>query len=230
MRFIAPLSLLYFAVLAIEVYAEIIEDIEMVWITKPLLMPILIMMFLANAKQNLPKERLFFTVALLFSLLGDVLLMFKMENLFVFGLAAFLVAHIAFIISFSGRIKASQVPIGQRLLAAIPFMVFVVGFMWYLYPYMASDANNAPLVIPVIVYASVIGMMGFTSVLRKKAVSNFGFWAVCLGALIFMASDSCIAINKFIFDGKLAFKGLIIMSTYGMAQYLMTVGTLHSHK
>lgn len=228
MRLLAPLSLLYFVVLAIDIYAEMIEDIEMVWFTKPLLMPILLVLFLMNAKSNAPKERLFFALALFFSLAGDVFLMFKNDDLFIFGLGSFLIGHLAYIISFAGRIKEAQVSIGGKVLSAIPFVIFVAVFLWFLYPNIMGDPETAPIFAPVVVYACIIATMGFTSLLRRKAVSDFGFWMVFGGALLFILSDSCIAINKFV--SPLEQPGLIIMSTYGMAQFLLTIGTLKSDR
>lgn len=228
MRLFSFLSLTYFLVLAIEIYAEIMDDLEMVWLTKPLLMPILLILFLSQGRQNPPKERLFFTLALLFSLAGDVFLMFKREDLFVFGLASFLIGHLSYIFSFWGRIKDARISAGNALLTAVPFIAFVLGFLWFLYPYVHADPKNAPLFIPVAVYASVIALMGFTSVLRKKGVSPQGFGLVFAGAVLFIVSDSCIAINKFV--EPLSQPGLVIMATYGLAQYLMTLGTLKSNK
>lgn len=228
MRLFSFLSLTYFLVLAIEIYAETMDDLEMVWITKPLLMPILLIIFLGRGRQNPPKERLFFTLALLFSLAGDVFLMFKREDLFVFGLASFLLGHLSYIFSFAGRIKDAQVSARQKLLTALPFVAFVAVFLVFLHPYINADPKTRPLFVPVAVYASVIGLMGYTALLRRKGVSPQGFQLVFGGALLFIVSDSCIAINKFV--EPLAQPGLIIMATYGLAQYLMTIGTLKSDK
>ena len=229
MRFFVPITLLYFIVLGIEIYAETINNLEWVWYTKPLLMPILLILFLLNSKINPRKERLFLVGALIFSLAGDVFLMFRREDLFVFGLASFLIGHIAYILSFNGRIKAANVSMMQKVLTSLPFVIFVLAFLWILYPYIMGKPETQPLFAPVSVYASVIALMGFTAFLRRKGVSGFGFWAVFGGAVLFMLSDSCIAINKFIMDEQMPYKGLIIMSTYGIAQYLMTIGTLKSN-
>lgn len=228
MRFFAPVSLLYFVILAIEIASETMDDLQMVWVTKPLLMPILLVLFLLNAQDNPSKEKIFFSLALLFSLAGDVFLMFKNDDLFVFGLASFLLGHLFYIVSFAGRIKAANVPLKDKLLTAAPFLVFVLCFLWFLYPYIMGNEETKPIFGPVVVYASVIGTMGFTALLRRKGVSDFGFWGVFGGALLFIISDSCIAINKFV--EPLPYPGLIIMATYGVAQYFMMVGTLVSNK
>lgn len=224
MRHFKVLSLFYFLVLAIEIYAEVMDDRQLVWFTKPILMPLLLVLFLLNAQQNQNKERIYFSLALIFSLAGDVFLMFKNDDLFVFGLGSFLIGHLAYILSFSGRIKDAKVPLLKKLLLALPFLVFVVSFLLFLHPYITSNPETQPIFIPVMVYASVIGTMGYTALLRKNGTTASSFILVFVGALLFVLSDSCIAINKFV--NPLPQSGLIIMLTYGVAQYLMTLGTL----
>ena len=228
MRFFSFLSIAYFAVLAVEIYAEITGNLHLVWFTKPLLMPVLLVLFLANAAKLPGRERLYFTLALIFSLGGDVFLMFKNDDLFVFGLGSFLLGHLAYILSFTGRIRDAKVSTGQKIMTALPFVAFVIGFLYFLRPYITASPETEPLFAPVAVYASVIGLMGFTAVLRRNGVSPNGFVWVMAGAFLFIISDSCIAINKFV--SPLSQPGLIIMLTYGLAQYLMTVGTLRSNK
>lgn len=228
MRFFAPLTLIYFVVLAVEIYAEVYGLRSWVYVTKPLLMPILILLFLANASKVLNKEKLFLTLALVFSLAGDVFLMFQLDELFVFGLASFLIGHLAYVLSFNGRIKEAALPLGTKLVLAIPFVGFVIGFLIFLFPYITANPETAPLFGPVAVYASVISLMGYTALLRKNAVSGTGFLYVFAGALLFIFSDSCIALNKFVAEFDAA--RFLIMATYGTAQYIITVGTLQSNK
>ncbi len=228
MRFFAPITLFYFAVLAVEIYAEIMDDLDMIWITKPLLMPLLLILFVMNWGKNKPKEKWFFAAALVFSLGGDVFLMFRRDDLFVFGLASFLIGHLAYILSFTERIREAGLPLLKKVVFALPFLIFVLSFLWFLHPHIVGKEETAPLFPPVMVYASVISLMGFTALLRKNAVSVRGFWMVFGGALLFVLSDSCIAWNKFV--SPLPQPGLIIMATYGLAQYLMTYGTLKSNR
>lgn len=227
MRFLAPVTLFYFCVLAAEIFAEITDDTEMIWISKPLLMPLLLVLFLTNGEKNQPKEKWFFAAALAFSLIGDVFLIFRRDELFVFGLASFLLAHLAYILSFSERIREADVALMNKLLSAIPFLLFVISFLWFLRPYILGNEQTASLFTPVVVYASVISLMGYAALLRKNSVSKPGFWMVFGGALLFILSDSCIAWNKFV--SPLPHGGLIIMGSYGLAQYLMTYGTLKSN-
>jgi uncharacterized membrane protein YhhN len=224
MHYFRPLTLFYFSVLAFEMYAESMQDLTVIYFTKPLLMPLLLVFFLLNNRKNAPAEKWLFSLALLFSLAGDVFLMFRRDDFFVFGLGSFLIGHLAYIVSFTVRIREAKISAMQILMKGIPFLLFVGAFLWFLHPYIMNDSETAPLFIPVAVYASIIALMGLGSLLRKNAVSDSGFWMVFLGALLFMVSDSCIAFNKFV--SPLPHAGVLIMATYGVAQYMITLGML----
>jgi uncharacterized membrane protein YhhN len=74
----------------------------------------------------------------------------------------------------------------------------------------------------IVVYATVISLMLLTAINRfsvaQKQSAQFVFW----GALLFVLSDTLLAINKFHtpFNGA----GVAVMATYGAAQYLLVRG------
>ncbi len=224
MRYLTPLSILFFLLLTVEIIADSLGHYTIGWICKPFLMPVLLALFWLNNTNNKPAEKLFFSLALVFSLAGDVLLMLRDDSLFVFGLAAFLTAHLCFIASFYGRIKGRKIGFAQWAYSLLPFAIFVSGFLSVLVPSLQATQLTKPLVVPITVYACIIGTMGFTALMRRGGVSNQGFSLVIAGALVFMLSDSFIALNRFI--TPLPQPTLLIMATYGIAQYLLTVGTL----
>src|SRR5450631_3316136 len=75
---------------------------EQQYIIKPLLIPVLIIYFLSQRKNTNNNLAKWIVVALFFSWAGDVLLMFDVKNslFFLFGLSAFLLAHIFYIVFF----------------------------------------------------------------------------------------------------------------------------------
>jgi uncharacterized membrane protein YhhN len=60
---------------------------------------------------------------------------------------------------------------------------------------------------------------------RIDKVKKKSFWLVLAGAILFVISDSAIAINKFSY--KFEYSGLVIMSTYIVAQYLIVTGYIN---
>jgi uncharacterized membrane protein YhhN len=77
--------------------------------------------------------------------------------------------------------------------------------------------------IPVIVYGLVISAMLVLALSLSPLKERIGLFIV-LGALLFVLSDSVLAINKFMrsFTGA----GVIIMLTYGMAQFFIVSGSI----
>jgi uncharacterized membrane protein YhhN len=152
--------------------------------------------------------RLWFVVALCFCLAGDVFLLFE-EKLFVYGLGAFLLGHVGYIVGFavSGNAEIVGVVLGAAL---------VVGLIATLGRTIieAVRANEPELTVPVSVYMAVISLMVVSAVATKNT------WAIA-GALLFYASDASIAWNKFIEEqpnGR-----LIIMVTYHLGQIGLVV-------
>jgi uncharacterized membrane protein YhhN len=78
--------------------------------------------------------------------------------------------------------------------------------------------------IPVLVYGIVISVM-FLLALHMLFIKNKEAGKLMMfGALLFIASDSILAINKFYESFEYA--GIAIMLTYGIAQLLITLGAV----
>jgi uncharacterized membrane protein YhhN len=156
--------------------------------------------------------------ALIFSLLGDILLLW--ENLFIYGLGAFLLAQVCYIIAFK---------ISQRNPNRIFNVNFIRTFFFNLPIYIAAafvyfliHKNLGALKIPVVIYIIIIVSMVTTARERFKRVNPDSFWQVFVGACFFFVSDGMIAINKFYFEFPEA--GIMIMGTYVIAQLLIVMG------
>jgi uncharacterized membrane protein YhhN len=183
-------------------------------ITKPLLMPALALFFYyetKNSESNRPKNRVYW--ALLFAWLGDVFLMFTGRNpiFFMIGLGSFLVMQILYVVIFKPfTLQNLKSKIGIALAILITGLVLLI----YLWP------NLGGLTVPVVLYfvailAMVLSALSYWS---RNSKAEIIFW----GALLFMISDSFIAINKF--HGPLPFSGFLVMTTYILAQWLIISG------
>lgn len=158
---------------------------------------------------------------LLFGLFGDCFLMFPHidPNFFLFGLASFLIGHLLYISAFYIDYKwEPSIEKRATWLAVIISGIFCLCFYLFLRPYL--DALN----IPVMIYAFVISLMAIMAVNRKGRVNTTSFNLIFYGAILFLISDSILAYNKFV--SPIKFSGLAIMSTYMLAQYLITMGAV----
>jgi uncharacterized membrane protein YhhN len=156
--------------------------------------------------------------ALIFSWVGDVLLMWS--NLFVFGLGSFLMAHVCYIIGFKVAQKNPEKIESVNFLRLFAYnlpIYLVAAYLYYLiYP------NLGALKIPVILYILVIVSMLSTARDRFGKVSASSFWQVFVGGSLFFISDGIIAVSRFYNDFPDA--GILIMGTYAVGQLLIVMG------
>jgi uncharacterized membrane protein YhhN len=160
-------------------------------------------------------------VGLFFGLLGDCLLMFVTvdASFFILGLAAFLIGHLLYISAFSldykgQRLNSRQISKWSLLIV----FVYCICFYWLL-----SD-HLGELKFPVLVYAVVISVLALVAINRREGVNLISFNLILLGAVLFLVSDSILAYDKFVTSFR--YSSLLIMSTYMLAQYFITIGTI----
>lgn len=167
--------------------------------------------------------------ALLLSFLGDCFLLIKgAKMLFILGLSSFLLAHICYIFAFKrdiNKISKEQL-LRDNLLIKISVLLFGSTLIVVLFSF--GNEGFATMKVPVSVYALVIMTMAFTAALRKSFVNAQSYLLVLIGACLFVFSDSVIALNKFtaLFENNNYLPRFLIMSTYGVAQYLIVKGIL----
>ncbi|WP_026729397.1 lysoplasmalogenase [Flavobacterium denitrificans] len=185
---------------------------------KPILIPLL--SFGVYFYRSFPTKNMLL-LALLFSWIGDVILLFADlgEIYFILGLVSFLISHIVYCVLFNKQPKIKKkrnfiiFGIGSVLIA-----LYLIGMLSVLLPTLGD------LQIPVIVYASVISIMllfAFNGYLVWQKPGNL---YVFFGAIAFVISDSILAINKFYAPFEKS--SFFIMLTYLVAQYLIVVGIL----
>jgi uncharacterized membrane protein YhhN len=215
------LLLVYLVFCIAEIVAEFFELQMLRYLVKPTLMIVLALYFYQESKPDITSFAKKILAALVFSWGGDVFLMFP--DLFLPGLISFLIAHIFYILAFTENIhRASERrSIVNIVLFALPFLFFSFTLFSFLLP------NLGEMMIPVGVYTSVITVMGISAAIRPQSVGKQSYIMVLAGAVIFMISDSIIALNKFMYHDELPYARIIIMVTYLLAQYLIVEGCLN---
>ncbi len=186
------------------------------YIFKPLLMVSLGFYFVNATILRGVRQKQFVFAAIVFSLLGDIFLMF--EGYFIQGLGAFLIAHIFYILAFQP--ESSRFFSKKELL--IPGTVVLI-YGGILLGIVLPNVGSA-LKIPIIVYSFTILIMLLMTLHRFGNVSDISFKYVIIGASLFVISDSMIAISKFVTSFPM--DGVLIMATYGIGQYLIVEGFL----
>lgn len=156
-----------------------------------------------------------------FALAGDVFLMIRETDLFAPGLGAFLIMQVCYSVAFVKNIYQSGLTINRQSgwLKALPFLLYIISFLFLLRPAFTQNPALISLWWPVVVYAFCLSAMGLLAALRR-GLPQYG--QVVIGALLFIFSDSIIAINKFLLP--VAGAPWLIMITYVAAQYLIVTG------
>lgn len=211
------LLLLYFLALAIECLAILSGSPLLHFVSKPLLMPLLALYFYTSASRSNP-ARYLIPGALAFSWTGDVaLLLDKLYgSLFIYGLIAFLGAHVCYLLYFLKIRKINTSARSHNIVGSLIIFAYMAAFYAFLYPGLAG------LKIPVLIYAIFITLMLLSST-RAFDLRTQAFGRICiLGTLIFGVSDSILAINRF--AAPFEYAPVFIMVTYAVAQFLIVEG------
>ena len=157
--------------------------------------------------------------ALVFSWLGDITLQLQEKNdiFFMIGLSCFLLAQVMYLIAFFST-KGENVLFFIKIYLILPVILYGVFLLYILYDGLGD------MKMPVTIYAVVILTMLTSALNREKKVNRQSYILVLIGAILFVLSDSMIAIDKFGYPFVLS--RVAIMTTYITAQYLIVIGCL----
>lgn len=210
--------LLFFIVLALHItgIAAGIQWLEQA--CKPLLVLLLAIYFHAETKPLLSPLKKWIIAALAFSWLGDVLLQFQGKDslFFLLGLSAFLIAHIFYILFFH------FVRMKEAIKSNTIFLVIVV--IYYTALIILLSPSLGEMKLPVRIYGIIISIMFMLALhmlsLGDKKTGRY----MAIGAAMFVLSDSLLAVNKFYQQFEAA--SILVMLTYGLAQWLIVEGAI----
>jgi uncharacterized membrane protein YhhN len=168
--------------------------------------PILSLAILALTTVEGIRGKLLF-LALLFSAAGDVILSLGAGQYFVPGLGLFLIAQVVYIVTFSRdfKIQRSRIPIAAILVVYAVVMAIIM------------TPSLKEMALPVYVYLAVITAMGVFAAFRASKSK-----LMLYGAVLFIISDSIIAIKKFL--TPIPASDYLVMITYYLAQFLIVYG------
>ena len=199
---------------ALTVASQVCGWQELFQMAKPL--ALLALMFEAWSVSHLPpKTQSWLVRALGLSWVGDVLLLYP--ALFLPGLVAFLSAHVCYIVLLSRDAPWLH---SRRALAVFMSVAALV--------YVVLDQHGLPadLRVPVAAYVLVIATMAAQAWGRAKHLGTAGSLWLAWGSVLFMLSDTLLAVDKFV--SPLPVAGLWVLTTYYLAQGLIVQGRLSS--
>ncbi|MHA7863291.1 lysoplasmalogenase [Flagellimonas marinaquae] len=182
--------------------AEALGQTATYMLLKPLTTILVASLLLLGTQTRPSKFKGLMVLAFLFCLLGDILLLFPAY--FVFGLAAFLVAHLLFATAFL-QLKGFR----PHWISFLVLYGIGTGLFLWLKPGLGE------FMVPVGVYVVVICFMAWQGIgLFLKERSKTFVW-IAVAVLLFMLSDTMIAIAKFKTDFD--YSSIVILSTYWLS-------------
>lgn len=218
------LTLIFALIVVVELIGRLIENINLEYVAKPLIMIWIAAFFLLNSS----KKSLYIPVllAFFFSWVGDMFLMFSggysSEMFFFAGVGGFFFAQCMYIYIF---IKYAETKTRGYLIRSpfwsIPLIAFLVVFYLFLLP--GLEGFMKPIIL---VYAISLVGMSLAALNKKGRVGQQSFRLIFLGSLLFVISDSMIAIDKFHFEEGFPHAGFLIMLCYISAQYMIMRGLI----
>lgn len=211
-----PIILAVFIIISLlNLTFEVIKYKQGRHLTKPMLMPLLLLFYLLNVSD--PNN--YIIVALVCGFLGDVFLMCTSKQTYVLaGLTAFLIGHIFYIIIFLNSTEFLNAIPSYFFIFLFPYLILGPYLLKQLYPSLKS------MKVPTTIYMSIIILMSFTSLTRIFTVPFLSFILTFIGSLCFLLSDTILAFDLFKQTKK--YNTIYIMSTYILAQFLIVLGLM----
>jgi len=204
-------------------------------ISKPLLMPLLMINYVSNASTI----HFFVILALTFAWLGDCVIIFHHElnhlkptkNMIplLMGLGFFLCGHLTYINQFIRDIDSPNIYIFLCITVYLISGLFVYryllknGLLNKTNPKI-SQRTKKILRTAIAVYMTVIMLFSFTALLRWTSLFDTASFITVLGTLFFISSDTTLSLKEF---GELDFlPEQLVMITYISAQSLIVFSLL----
>ena len=208
----------YFIVLTADILIRLLEFNEFDKFLKPLLMPLMLYYLIERAAGKIYRSHLLLALALIVSWIGDILLLYKEQVFLMGGIGVFLITQSTYMIIFRSNITVSlrqsifdnKVATGIITLFLVAMLISAIYFI------------DFPLMILVAIYAAGVAGATLTAYLQNRNIP--GYLLTTVGMSCFLISDTLIGVNLFVAPVPLA--PLLIMGTYGIAQYLITEGVV----
>ncbi len=188
------------------------------WARAPLLMPWLVLVVIFDRPRPAPRFVAWLLVAQVLSWLGDIALALDDDAVFLVGVGCFLLAQASYIVTFL-RIPGAGL-IKQRPILLAPYGLYLVAMMAVVLP-------GAGMLAPaLVVYGSLLLAMAIFAMNAWSKVPRRAAWLLLIGSILFVISDSLIAVTKFGPLERTPLVGTVLIGTYCIAQIMLALGVL----
>lgn len=192
------------------------------WARAPLLMPFLVVATLLVRPTPARPILVWLLAAQVLSWFGDIALALPVDALFLVGVGFFLLAQVSYIVTFS-RIRGAGL-IRQRPWLLVFYVAYFVAMMAVVLP--GADELAPALVIygGVLLSMAAMAMNTWSKVDRRSGV------LLLCGSILFVISDSLIAVTNFGPVSDTPAVGTVLIGTYCVAQIMLAIGVLNGSR
>ena len=209
------ISLLIFVVAtSIHLFASLQKNKKLRNYTKPFILTSLMLLYMSNSTDIRPT----IILALLFSWIGDLLLMPDGIKWFTMGGISFMISHFFFILGYLKDITFSKMN-SMIVIILGCFFIVVVSFIF------SKLKKHLPkqLFYPMYLYLLINGAMNCFAIYRMISNVNSATITTCIGAILFFISDSALFFVRF--DKTSVLKThFLVMLTYSVGELLIVLG------
>lgn len=164
----------------------------------------------------------FVILALLFSLIGDLLLIPKGIKWFASGGVSFLIGHLFFIFTYLKYIDFNL--INKYIIVVLPLLFITSSLI--IFKYLKPHLPEL-IFYPMLIYLIVNGLMNCFAWFRSLCLLNFAGLISAIGAFLFYISDTSLFFVRFKKDCILK-THFLVMLTYSLGELLIILGLILS--
>ena len=206
----------FFVSTAIHLYASLRKDTQMRNLTKPFILLSLLGFYVLAARSVSAA----IVLALIFSWIGDVLLMPKGVKWFTAGGIAFMISHAFFVLGYWKDVDFHKIPVLLIVFLALFFAAAVAVIFSKLKPHLPKA-----LFYPMFLYLLINGTMNCFAIFRCVSLPTAATLTTAIGAALFFVSDSSLFFVRFKKDSRLK-THFLVMLTYSIGEFLIVCGLL----
>ena len=186
--------------------------------TKPFLIPLILLYYVTSTDHLI----WFLVLALIFSWLGDVFLMFQGNTWFTVGGCFFGVSHIFFVLTYVNQIHWSVVRLSVLIPVAVVYIVITTLII------LAVIKQTPKKMLPAMyLYLIANSTMNVFAVMQLESMPSAGSIIALIGAILFFISDCSLFLVRYSKHPEWIFKKhFTVMLTYIVGEFLITQGIL----
>lgn len=206
------LSIVLLLTFVLVLRASAVGDASQLALLKPMCMALLLSLTIPSAREGGDAYARWVTLGLVLSLAGDVFLLGP-DDRFLAGLAAFMLAQLAYLAAFTRDGGFSPGGTSGRALAALG--ATLLALLW---------PGLGPLRLPVLAYMLVLLVMAWQALERSRQGAHEGAWWAAVGAVLFVASAAALGVARF--RGDFPGARSVVLGTYYLAQWMIATSVL----